>query len=304
MRKSMLRFLAMLLILALLPPLGARADELANMEGECTLTLEYSREGEPFDGLEIAIYRVAEMYRDGSYALTGPFAEYAVKIHDIQSQLEWREAANTLAAYAMADFIEPTALLLTNEDGLVHFTGLETGLYLIREVTGRNQEGLCLFENFIVFLPTPQDDGAPQFDVVAKPKNAVVSEEPEQYQVVKLWKDTGHQDQRPNAVTIDILRNGEVVETVVLSAENNWTYAWDAPAGDVWTVVERNVPQGYTVTITENQTSFTVTNTTEPDEDDPPQTGDTANLRLYILLMALSGTGLMALGIWRRRQNK
>ena len=302
MRKNMLRFLAILLICILVQPSTACAEELVTMPGNCTLKLEYSREGTAFEGLEIAIYRVAAMYEDGSYALTGAFSGYPVKIHDIRSQLQWREAANTLAAYAQADGIAPAAMADTDESGNVTFSNLETGLYLVREVIGRNAEGICQFENFIVFLPTPQTDGTALFDVSAKPKSTVIPEEPAAYQVVKLWKDTGNQNQRPTAITVDILKNGQVAETVILSAENNWSYAWSAPAGDTWTVVERDVPEGYTVTITENQTLFTITNTGVTPDPEWPQTGDTFHLRLCILLMSLSGIGLVALGIWRRRQ--
>lgn len=299
MRKNSFRCLVILLLCALLQPMAVRAAE--PMPGSCTLKLEYSREGEPFSGLEIAIYRVADLYEDGSYALTDPFSGYPVKIHDIQSQLEWREAANTLAAYAQADGLTPTAIAHTDESGYVTFSELKTGLYLVREVTGRNGEGICCFESFIIFLPRPQTDGTAVFDVTAKPKSTVIPEEPAQYQVVKLWKDAGSQNQRPTSITVDIMKNGQLVETVVLSAENNWSYGWSAPAGDSWAVVERNVPEGYTVTITVNQTCFTITNTCTTPDPDWPQTGDTFHLRLCILLMSLSGIGLMALGIWRRR---
>lgn len=307
MRKPLLRGLVMLVLACVLfQPFTASADELALMPGSCSLVLEYSRDGQGFTGLEISIYRVAEIYEDGSYALTAPFDVYPVKIHDIQSQMEWREAADTLAAYIEADQLEPTSTALTDEQGRAYFSELETGLYLVREVSGRNEEGICVFENFLLFLPTPNADGTASFDVQAKPKSTVIPEpEPEEitYQVLKLWKDEGSQNQRPASITVDILKNGEVQETVVLDTANNWSYTWTVPKGDdVWTVVERDVPEGYTVVITSNQTIFTITNTGEPPEPTTPETGDTFPLQLCILAMCASGIMLIVLGIWRKRK--
>jgi hypothetical protein len=66
-------------------------------------------------------------------------------------------------------------------------------------------------------------------------------------------------------------------------------------------VVERNVPQGYTMTVEERESTFVLTNTRIPtDPDDPgrlPEMGDTLNILLYVLLMFVSGSMLIVLGI-------
>ena len=97
--------------------------------------------------------------------------------------------------------------------------------------------------------------------------------------------------------------------TMVLSEENHWAYSWSAEDdGAVWSVAEPNVPQGYTVTVAMKGSSFVLTNTRTPDQpDDPgdsPQTGDTNNVLVYILLMAASGTLLILLGITRKRKSE
>jgi hypothetical protein len=63
-------------------------------------------------------------------------------------------------------------------------------------------------------------------------------------------------------------------------------------------VVERNVPQGYTMTVEERQSTFVLTNTwNSTDPNDPPKTGDTTNILLYVLIMAGAGSLLIILGI-------
>ena len=101
---------------------------------------------------------------------------------------------------------------------------------------------------------------------------------------------------------MDIFRDGELYETVILSEENNWSYHWTAPAdGARWMVVERNIPEGYTATVEEWGAAFTITNTAPKDPPGTPQTGDSANIMLAVVLLHLSGAGLIALGLYRKR---
>lgn len=103
---------------------------------------------------------------------------------------------------------------------------------------------------------------------------------------------------------MDILKNGEKISEQILSEANDWSYAWTAPDdGSVWQAVERDVPEHYTVTVREENNIITITNTTTETVPDPklPQTGDNSHIELYVLLMALSGTVLLLLGIAKRR---
>ena len=45
--------------------------------------------------------------------------------------------------------------------------------------------------------------------------------------VTKVWNDADDQDgYRPDDVTVNLLANGEVIDTVTLSEENSWSYSW------------------------------------------------------------------------------
>lgn len=308
MKKSRFSFAyVLLLICTLLIPVPARAAEAVDISQSCTLTLHYSKEGVAFPDVRVQIYRIAEFVPNGDYTLTENFRNYPVKIHGITSQKEWRDAANTLAAYIVADGIQPTKTAITDASGTARFTDLQTGLYLIREVSGSNQKGTYQFENFILFLPTPQSDGQQNYHMEAKPKGSFtphpVVPEQETYTVIKLWKDAGIRIDRPDHIYVDILKNGAVQETVRLHPGNNWSYSWKTEKdGSRWTVVEKNVPDPYSVVITKADNTFTITNSRPAPTGAPPKTGDTFLLVPWILVMSFSGLLLMALGIWHKRK--
>ena len=313
MRRNTIRVFVMLMVICTIcQPLSVCAAETVDVTRDCRLELEYSSSGMGFAGLEIRIFRVAEMFADGEYALTAPFDALPVKIHGITSQKEWKDAADTLAAYIASEQIAPTKTGMTDSAGKVVFTGLDTGIYLVTAVSVETETTVYYFENFCVFLPRPQSDGSLAYEVTAKPKysSKPKPQEPDepklvQYQVVKLWKDTGISSLRPKSVAVAILKDGTLQETVTLSEKNNWTYGWSAPEGDgVWTVVEKDVPDAYTVVITHSGNVFTITNSRPAPEGAPPKTGDTFAMLPWLTAMSLSGMLLMALGIFRKRKSK
>lgn len=87
------------------------------------------------------------------------------------------------------------------------------------------------------------------------------------------------------------------METAILSAENNWSFVWSAANNeDVWHVVEKNVPDGYTVVVERRENVFTIINSI-PSDEDSPQTGDTSNVYVPILLTCVSGVALAAIAV-------
>ena len=85
-----------------------------------------------------------------------------------------------------------------------------------------------------------------------------------------VWVDTNDQDgYRPDDVTINLVKNGTIIDTVTLSDENNWTYSWTGldkySDGQVidYTVTENAVAE-YTINITkatDGTFTYTITNT-------------------------------------------
>ena len=169
-----------------------------------SLTLQYTHGGKYFEGLNIRTYRIAEVFADGTYALTGDFASYPVKIYDVTSQSEWRSIATTLAAYAEADDIEPTCTGITDEWGMVSFTDILPGMYLTVSVTSVDGATVTIFETFLTVVPHPSEDGDHDYDVTAIPKSDSYTTGGDiEYKVIKLWKDEGGTDKRPAGKTCE-----------------------------------------------------------------------------------------------------
>jgi len=97
------------------------------------------------------------------------------------------------------------------------------------------------------FNDTPTPPPTPDF-----PQNVIVN---------KVWVDDGIG--RPAGITVHLLQNGVVYDSVVLSEKNNWSHAWtELNRFYKWTV-EEEVPEGYVATYKTNSSGWvtTITNT-------------------------------------------
>ena len=89
--------------------------------------------------------------------------------------------------------------------------------------------------------------------------------------VKKVWDDNENQDgKRASELTVELMRNGtEVAGTVTLNEENNWTdtvenldkYTGGVENGYTW--VEKNLPEGYSLTDTKKEVTEATENTLE-----------------------------------------
>ncbi len=85
--------------------------------------------------------------------------------------------------------------------------------------------------------------------------------------VVKQWIDNDNRDGiRPASITVNLMANGSVIDSVVLTADNNWTYKWEkldlnADGQQItYTVAETAVPNGYSASVD----GYTIKNTHAP----------------------------------------
>lgn len=89
-----------------------------------------------------------------------------------------------------------------------------------------------------------------------------------QLTVRKIWSD-GNGNHPNDSVTVNLLRDGKVEKSEVLSAKNGWTYTFDKLVeGHVWTVEEARVPSGYTASYKTEGNTTIITNT--KDTPTPP----------------------------------
>ena len=280
----------------------ADAEEPISPERSCTLTISYTCEGIAFENLSVALYHIAAVDAQAQYTLTQEFQSCGVELNGVQTNGEWDAIRSTLEAHILAQGIAPTATALTDQNGQVTFGELTPGLYLAISGSGTYGGLVCTFRTALVALPGLDGEGIWQYEVAVAAKPEIVTQDKIEFRLLKLWKDDGNEEKRPENIEVDIFRDGELYETVILSEENNWSYHWTAPAdGARWMVVERNIPEGYTATVEEWGAAFTITNTAPKDPPGTPQTGDSANIMLAVVLLHLSGAGLIALGLYRKR---
>jgi LPXTG-motif cell wall-anchored protein len=98
-----------------------------------------------------------------------------------------------------------------------------------------------------------------------EPETGIVTSTSKKVTVNKVWENDEESD-RPTEISVQLLCDGTVYDTVTLSADNSWTYTW--PLLDntkSWTVVEESVPDGYSVSLTNTEDSYTLTNTGDSD---------------------------------------
>lgn len=268
----------------------------ADPEQTGSIRLNYSA----VDNAEFKVYRAGEITDNWEFVLTGAFQDIPADLNDLDTEA-MTELSETLAAYAAADGIEPDYSGRTDENGQVVFEGLTKGLYLIIGESviwdGMRYDPVP----FLLTVPSQDAEGTWNYQTEAdvKYETSVPEKEETEYKVVKYWAGDGSGNARPVRITVDILKDGVLFDTQTLTAENNWTYSWTAEDdGSVWQVVEREIPDHYTVKVEKNKTMFLLTNTYVGDTpEEVPKTGDSSVPLLPVTLLSLSGMVLILAGL-------
>lgn len=303
MRFWLRRILPLLLGLALLGT--ASAAQIMDAGRDCGLFLNYALEDAPLKGVQVRLYRVADMNQSGNCTLAGDFAGAGLeKINGLNDE-ESRQAAMLLAGYVDAKGISALKSARSNAAGALNFSGLKGGMYLLAADNLLAEEKVYRFEPMLVRLPAYGADGEWIYQLNMKPKVEVLDRGTTELRVVKVWKD-GQDENRPDSIQVKLLGDGKLWETVELSALNNWRYAWSALDNALrWQLVETQIP-GYTVSLKQDGQLVTITNTKI---SDTPTGGDSVLPQTGLIwwpVPLLAGAGMLVflLGWLRRRRNE
>ena len=252
MKNKLISFFLFAWILAALP-LTAEAQQVDhNRKGSISVTLVSQDGSEALEGAELSVFYVATVTSDENgtlrYTYTDAFAGCGVALDD-------PELVSVLESYVSEHNIASDKMV-TDSQGKATCEDLPLGLYFVKQ-TGA-VKGFAPCRPFLVTVPL-QTDGGLRYDVDASPKTDV--ERLVSITVQKVW-NTDKSTATPNSVTVQLLRNGEVVETAVLNQQNNWQVTYtDMPESDGYVVKEVNIPKGFTATYSRKGYAFTVTNT-------------------------------------------
>lgn len=124
--------------------------------------------GNGIPNAKVEIYLVAGV-EDFEHVLTAPFAASGFSLSSLEdmSATANKQAAGALVTYATTNHISCTADGTTSAAGSVSFTGLQQGLYLVRESV--SPAGHTPISPFLITIPQYLND-EPIYDVDATPK--------------------------------------------------------------------------------------------------------------------------------------
>ncbi len=235
-----------------------------------SVTVLFAYEKQPLSGVTFALTPVGSWDND-HFTLNEPFASDGIVVPDEGDDEGYKALAQTLASYAARDNVPPLATLDTDANGQVRFDNIAEGLYLVTGDSAVLGELTVIPLPTLVSIPYVTPSGDVSTDAVCEPKVEVRTPVPEtvERRALKIWEDDGNEADRPESVTVQLLRDGEIYEEVTLNSENNWRVSWEnLDAAYTWQVTEKDVPEGYTVQIEQQGITFTMTNTKES----PPPT--------------------------------
>ena len=277
-RKILTVCLAVLLLVTCVVTVSAeKFDPLKT--GSISVTLAEQHKKTPIVGAELSMYYIATVgintNGELNYIYTDAFDKTGIAIDD-------PELVTKLDAY-LSENEEEAIQLCTDANGMAGCTDLQLGMYFIRQTN--TVEGYAPCTPFLVTVPMENAEGY-VYAVNASPKTEVAKLT--SITIKKVW-NTDASTKAPDSVTVQLLRDGKVVETAILDESNHWQITYtDMPESDAYSIKEVNVPKGFTATYKRKGYVFTVTNTSKL-----LQTGQ---LIWPIPLLAFAGVLLIAAG--------
>lgn len=283
--------LLVFIILVLGMPLKVSARGLIDLSVPGDLSLTYrceeyegSTQAVAISGADISIYKVADISANGEFTLVDTYSNInnfpVTDLNKIKSQDTWKEISSSIGGYIYQNGVAPTATLTTDDNGLVHFTGIELGLYFVGNVTRQVGDCIYSFSSFLISVPGLDENDEwvnPVYNVVGLVKcSRTYLPHEVTYELLKTWDDAGYESYRPTSITVIIYCDGSMFSEVTLGVDNNWRYTWNYEEGHEWTfaeVINSSLP--YTNSLTSSGNTYRLTNSYKPTTPDTPDTPDT-----------------------------
>ena len=283
-------FVIAFIFLNFVPTVLAQNDNLIDFskKGSIAITLKESESKAPISGVEITIYKVASMdIKDNNliFNYASGFENCNVSLDNLNNENLASSLEKCMVASSALKFTETTS---TN--GTVSFNNLDLGIYQV--IQTKEKEGYSKIASFLVMIPENINNKW-TYDIIAEPKTSIF--EVMDLTIRKVWNNTILEI--TDKVTVSLLKGEDVIETVELNPDNNWTYTFEnIEKSDDYSVLEVNVPTGYVATYQENNNIFTITNT-----DKLVQTGQN---KILLLSLAIIGLILLIVGLLFEKRKK
>lgn len=247
-RKVNYLFIAIILFISLITNVKANTIDLSK-KGSISITLKEKSENVLINGAEITIYYVGDAsIKDNNLVFN--------KREELTCDVSLDNLKDTKLVSNISKCINDNVIKYvgTTNNGKVTFNNLNQGLYLVSQT--KNVEGYSLIDSFLVAIPKVEDNKW-VYDINALPKVDI-------YKVIDLvvekkWNTISKNI--PKYVNIELYKGEELIDTIELSEENNWTYTFEnIEKSDKYSIKEINIPKGFTPSYKVNEYIFTVTN--------------------------------------------
>lgn len=240
--------LALALVLVCLLPVEVSARDTGSLEIKFRYGSEDGQGGMALVGATFHAYRVAEMTENGIFTKITPDFEDFVTMEELNEmdQDGWKALATRLKG-DVENSPEAEASLTGKTDGTgtAHIS-VPLGLYLVYSEPHTQDHATFVHLPVLVTVPYYKEesdrwifDNVPLFGKPMEAKNKL--------KVIKFWDDNNNAaHQRPDTLDIQLLRNGQLYDTVRLPHNGKWEYIWEElEYGPDWTVRERGDGGGY-----------------------------------------------------------
>lgn len=260
--------IAMLIISSMCFTLFSFGTAAVSLEerGSISLTALDKETKEPISGATFRIYKIASAYeKDGSiyYIYTDEFKNCGMNMGNFDDaylpvHLMIHATVNAVAFHEKS----------TDKNGKVVFDNLQCGAYLIVPV--QMEDGYLNPSPFIVTVPM-RDSVKNEwiYNIDASPKieaDKDTSDEKTYISVKKLWEST---EKTPDSIKVSLIKDGEIIDSIILNAANNWYHRWDdLDKNHSWCVIETDVPSGYKASYITSQMTVIITNTDDDYEQE------------------------------------
>ncbi len=276
------------------------ASAAAGANGSITVTYEY--QDAALNLATINLYYLADWSAKGDYTPAGDFADHS------QYPVDWdilnadqqtlRDFANTMAGYIAVNKPAADNTLKTDSAGVATFNQLKDGLYLTVVAPYEGNVLTCQTAAMLIVLPNVHKNADEQRTLGIEPKADCAVPPTTTISVNKVWKDK-NSAKRPENVTMNLLQDGKIYDSIMLNNANDWKYTWKGlQAKHEYTVVEANVPGNYTALVDGENNDYTVTNTAKPEF---AKTGaSVAIIAVIVVVLAVAG---IAIAVVVRKKN-
>lgn len=287
-KKIIVCFIFLLCVIVLFPTAAFAKDNIDASE-KVELTIHYRYDGKNISNIPFYIYKIADMsIEDGTITCTDEFKKYPIKLNDLMDPAAWAAYAETLSIYVQRDRdnLQPICSGKTDKDGMLTFSTddderIKPGIYLVMSDKTNIDGYKYTTKPFLVCLPGRMEDNTLDYHLTVYPKSSrdKIPSSPSTItrKVLKVWNDVGHENARPSEIVVQLLRDGAVYDTQILTAKTQWRYTWNNLSDEYeWKVAEKSVEK-YSTLISQEGITFVVTNSYENDVPDKPDKPDRPN---------------------------